>query len=550
MKHRTFYISLIAIMLVGTSSRIPGIFTKALCYWDEGIFAMGSEFLNWRVPVVMKELGCHLGFECDLPDPESYPGYPVYLQKPFHVILLTLTSQFTGFKSWAGPIHSVVFGLGTILLTALIGRKVFDPATGLIAAGILALEPFHVHYSRLGLHETDSMFLILLCFGLWMHSLERPGKRWSFLVGLTAILAIGTSYRLLIMITMIFLFEVAGSFIFKRSKKTAVMRYVCILCGAAAAFLFLELSYYLIFNPHYLWSQPASYLSILKKKVISQESRMDLMFPFFYVKMFSSFDGWFPSAMTATGLVYLSLRKKFRGICTAFMFIIPFAVFSFTTTRLARTCTGLLPFGALASGLLLAEISRIAVKGSRISFKWLSTAILFSMGCVFIMNLLPIYRIDSGYPEIADFLRANDETGCLTTMKPIMAFYMDRKTVLDPGKTFQEMCINATNSGARYLCVDWQEFVGYGDMVRYNDYEKYREMMQAIHTFKPVFSVKNPVVEYFATLHENYLPMDVPLLPRLYPRIYEIRVYDLTEILPLVNCPLTQNITRNRDSVW
>ncbi len=53
---------------------------------------------------------------------------------------------------------SVIFGLGTIVLTFLIGRELFDWRTGLLAALMAAVAPFHVNYSQ------EARMYSLLCF--------------------------------------------------------------------------------------------------------------------------------------------------------------------------------------------------------------------------------------------------------------------------------------------------------------------------------------------------------------------------------------------------
>jgi len=87
-----FWWVLTGIGLIGVSIRIFSLFQKELCFWDEGIFLMGCKFLRWRLHYLFHYGISLLGFQTLLPDPSTFQGYPVFLQKPFHVVLLTLSS--------------------------------------------------------------------------------------------------------------------------------------------------------------------------------------------------------------------------------------------------------------------------------------------------------------------------------------------------------------------------------------------------------------------------------------------------------------------------
>jgi 4-amino-4-deoxy-L-arabinose transferase-like glycosyltransferase len=53
---------------------------------------------------------------------------------------------------------SVIFGLVSIVLAFSIGRRLFDPGAGLLAAAITAIAPFHINYSQ------ENRMYSLLCF--------------------------------------------------------------------------------------------------------------------------------------------------------------------------------------------------------------------------------------------------------------------------------------------------------------------------------------------------------------------------------------------------
>jgi hypothetical protein len=65
-----------------------------------------------------------------------------------------------------GRLFIVACGVACVFLTFLIGRRLFDDRTGLIAATVLALNPLHIQYSqiiRTDMHASVFMLLCILC---------------------------------------------------------------------------------------------------------------------------------------------------------------------------------------------------------------------------------------------------------------------------------------------------------------------------------------------------------------------------------------------------
>lgn len=67
---------------------------------------------------------------------------------PGHFILLWFWTKIFGYSEIAVRIPSVVFGLLTIWITFLIGKKIFSKRVGLVSATLIALNPLHIYYSQ------------------------------------------------------------------------------------------------------------------------------------------------------------------------------------------------------------------------------------------------------------------------------------------------------------------------------------------------------------------------------------------------------------------
>ncbi len=523
---RKFALYLCLILCLAAVLRAPGLKSIHLCYWDEGIFLMGSRFLSWRIGEFMHGVLNRFGAHYILHASDQYAGYPVYLQKPFHVILLTVTRTFLGDMPWIVNLHSLIYSLGTIFLVVWIGSKLFTRVTGLFAALWMTFQPFHIHYSRLGLHEMDSMFLSLLAFATGMWAIRSTQHRRMFLPGLCFMLAFGTSYRLLFLLFCFFAFFIFLLFFENNNPASqirlpAFYKLLFFTLGLFSGFLFLEFAYRFAFSPEYLWSQPGSYLKLLIRKMHTGESAMDLNFPGYYIGIFQRFDGVVSTTLLMISLANLLFRRSIRSAWICIFFCVPFVIFSLTSTRLARTLTFLIPWGAIATGVLFSDIVSFYESSRFPLLKNISYLLIASFLILMFNQALPIYRIRSGYPELLRFLDHKGALRCLSTMKPVIAAYKGRAFVDDPGKTLQEMREKVNRTGVRYLCMDWQKFV------------RYWKAYQIIEQLgKPIAVFPNPVVDYFSTLRENYLPMDIPFLWKTDPTINQIKVYDLYQVLP------------------
>mgnify|MGYP001275896041 FL=1 len=95
----------------------------------------------------------------------------------------TPTAQYIIARVW-----SVLFGTGTILLVFLVALRLYGMAAGLVAAGLLAVLPVHVAYSRLAVPDITMTFFVTASFYYVSRILEnrRDSDYWlaAVMVGL------------------------------------------------------------------------------------------------------------------------------------------------------------------------------------------------------------------------------------------------------------------------------------------------------------------------------------------------------------------------------
>jgi hypothetical protein len=108
---------------------------------------------------------------------------------PLYNILLALWIRIAGISEVAVRFPSAVAGLLAIPLLYLLARKLAGPTTGLVAAGLLAISPYHVWYSQEAKMYSLVVLLALASTFALVRGLEGGGRWWWVAyIGVTTLL--------------------------------------------------------------------------------------------------------------------------------------------------------------------------------------------------------------------------------------------------------------------------------------------------------------------------------------------------------------------------
>jgi 4-amino-4-deoxy-L-arabinose transferase-like glycosyltransferase len=91
-----------------------------------------------------------------------------------------ISVRLLGATAFAVRLVSVLQGSLTVSLLFLLGREMFDPAIGALAAGVLLALPLHVHFSRLGVNNVGDAFFSTAAIWLTFRAIKR-GTLGSYL---------------------------------------------------------------------------------------------------------------------------------------------------------------------------------------------------------------------------------------------------------------------------------------------------------------------------------------------------------------------------------
>jgi 4-amino-4-deoxy-L-arabinose transferase-like glycosyltransferase len=86
---------------------------------------------------------------------------------------------------------SVFLGTASVLLVYFLTKRLFSPRIAAVAAFLLAVSHWHIHFSRSGIHYMQGSFATLLLFVLLLRGID-GGRRVDFLL---AGFAIGNAFK-------------------------------------------------------------------------------------------------------------------------------------------------------------------------------------------------------------------------------------------------------------------------------------------------------------------------------------------------------------------
>jgi 4-amino-4-deoxy-L-arabinose transferase-like glycosyltransferase len=81
--------------------------------------------------------------------------------------------RYLGNDLFALRLASVVQGVGSIALLYVLVRRLFSPRVAFMAAFLMTVAHWHIHYSRTGFHYMQAVFVILLLFWLFERGLQK-----------------------------------------------------------------------------------------------------------------------------------------------------------------------------------------------------------------------------------------------------------------------------------------------------------------------------------------------------------------------------------------
>lgn len=110
--------------------------------------------------------------------PLTYMGRPYFNKPPLRIWLTALTFRAAGINEWTVRLGSAVFGLATVLILYLVGRRLYGERTAFLSSLILLTSHQYIYNHCVRTGETDSMLIFCWTSALLLLQLSvKEGNR-------------------------------------------------------------------------------------------------------------------------------------------------------------------------------------------------------------------------------------------------------------------------------------------------------------------------------------------------------------------------------------
>lgn len=412
-----------------------GLGTNHLIPWDEAIYANISRNMVRSGNYIVQNW---------------IPGTVWFEKPPLFMWLMAASMKVLGVSSLAARLPGAIFGLLTIVVTYMFGKKLYNRTVGLIASFILLTTVQFLYYSRTAMTDVTATFFITTALFFYWNTVSNNRYRYWLLAGAFAGLGvmtkgvIGFLPFLVMTIFEIYLILTDRSFL----SKKRIFSYILSVLASVAVFMPWHMEMYRRFGQQFL----ANYIGyhVLERATSSIEDKGRPWYWYFTV-LKVSMRVWFIALLGALPISLLNamfgnMKKEYKSFTLVIekyrenIFLLVYAVsififFSMATSKLVWYITPIYPaLAILVAVFIYRVIENISVhfKGYENGTKFLLLYLLFLSGFTYFWLVKDmVYVPDLTYKQ-ATLLQMKDEKfGTETKVytdnieQPLVLYYSD-----------------------------------------------------------------------------------------------------------------------------
>jgi len=324
----------------------------------------------------------------------SYPPLFVYVQVlayKLYYLFGHLIGSFQSIKDLTvsqiflvGRFVTAIFGLGTVGMVYLIGRRMFSKKVGLISALFLSFSFLHIQCSRVIKPDVPMVFFASLSF-LFIYRIYERGKTWDYILAAIFLgFSVATKITTVMLILPLLLAHLLGCM---KRKKTALQIFLdaklLVLLGFLIGSFFLAMPFALPRFSRFLgWLRHAYHTYKVGEPGRARSYESSSLFYYFGIALMRGMG--LPLQLCALGgVVYAFIRHRGKDILLL-SFLLPFLLFMGSLTYHAgHYILPVIPFLTVLAARLLVELtSRFSIvkKGQNFLVAGLAVGIMLMPG--------------------------------------------------------------------------------------------------------------------------------------------------------------------------
>ncbi|MFC1700276.1 glycosyltransferase family 39 protein [Patescibacteria group bacterium] len=113
-----------------------------------------------------------------------------YEKPPLYMWFMAFFMKILGFNAWAARLPSALFGLGTVIMTYLLGKKLFNKTVGFISGLALITTTQFLYYSRASMLDVTATFFLVLSLYIYLLAVEKEKRGLWILSGVVVGLSV------------------------------------------------------------------------------------------------------------------------------------------------------------------------------------------------------------------------------------------------------------------------------------------------------------------------------------------------------------------------
>lgn len=159
------------------------------------------------------------------------------IHPPLHYLILHPLTHIFGNSEFVVRMPSVIFGIVSIFMTYVLGRRLFNTPTGFIAAGLVALSYFQIRYSQEARNYALLTMLALFSYYYFVRLLEKPSRKHTAGYLIVSVLLLYTHFFGLFTIFSQNLYMLIRACVLGKKVRPSLLHWIGLQCATALLFM-------------------------------------------------------------------------------------------------------------------------------------------------------------------------------------------------------------------------------------------------------------------------------------------------------------------------